>query len=62
MQKNIIHVLELVWLSLAVLSLLAGIYNWMQAGISESIMFFVIALMSVLMYLYRRNLRKSRKD
>ncbi len=62
MQKSIIHILELVWLSLTVLSFLAGIYNWYQAGFSESIMFFVIMFVSLLMYIYRRNLRKSRKD
>ncbi len=62
MQRSIIHILELVWLSLAGLSLLAGIYNWHQAGFSESIMFFVIMFVSLLMYIYRRNLRKSRKD
>jgi hypothetical protein len=59
MNKNLTHVLEIVWLSLAILSFLAGIYNWYSHGGGESIMFFVMMLLAVMMYFYRRNLRKS---
>ena len=61
MSNRFIHILELVWISLAVLSFLAGLYNWYHLGFEESLMFFVITLLSLIMYFYRRNLRRSRK-
>ncbi|MFP4366136.1 MAG: hypothetical protein ACLFQA_03480 [Bacteroidales bacterium] len=61
MNRNLAHILEIVWLTLAILSLLAGIYNWYQPESGDSIMFFVITLLSLMMYFYRRNLRKSKK-
>ncbi|MGF1586303.1 MAG: hypothetical protein ACFCUM_13340 [Bacteroidales bacterium] len=61
MNPKIIHLLELVWISLAILSFLAGIYNWYQTGFNDSMMFFVITILSFMMFLYRRNLRKSQK-
>jgi hypothetical protein len=60
MNRNLIHVLELVWLSLALLSLLAGIYNWYRIGAGDSFMFFIMALLAGMMYFYRRHLRKSK--
>ncbi len=56
------NILELVWLSLAILSFLAAVYNWYQAGFSESVIFFIMTFISALMYLYRRNMRISRKN
>jgi hypothetical protein len=60
MNKNLTHVLEIVWLSVAILSLLAGIYNWYSHGAGESLMFLVIMLLALMMYVFRRNLRKSK--
>lgn len=61
MNRNVLHLLEIVWISLAVLSFLAGLYNWSRIGFRESLMFFVISLLSLMMYFFRRNLRKSQK-
>jgi len=61
MNNRVTHILEVVWISLAVLGFLAGVYNWYMLGPGESAMFFVIAVLSVAMYFYRRNLRRSGK-
>jgi hypothetical protein len=57
MNRNILRMLELVWLAIALLSLLAGIYNWHMFGFGESSMFFIIALLAFMMYFYRKHLR-----
>jgi hypothetical protein len=51
--------LEVVWLVIAVLSLLAGIYNLTRTGPGDSTMFFIIALIAFMMYFYRKNLRRK---
>ncbi len=62
MNSRHFHVLEIVWLLLALLGLLAGIYNWFRSGPGESVMFFIIAALAFMMYFFRRNLRKSKKS
>jgi len=59
MQNKIIHILELVWLSLAIISFLAGLYNFYKLGLQESLMFFAITFIALMMYFYRRHLRRS---
>lgn len=61
MNRNLAHILEIVWLTLAILGFLAGIYSWYQPGNGDSLMFLVITLLALMMYFYRRNLRKSKK-
>jgi hypothetical protein len=57
MNRNILIMLEVVWLLIALLSLLAGIYNLIGADPGESTMFFIIALIAFMMYFYRKHLR-----
>lgn len=61
MNRNLAYILEIVWLTIAILGFLAGIYNWYQPGDGDSLMFLVITLLALMMYFYRRNLRKSKK-
>jgi Flp pilus assembly protein TadB len=61
MSHKLTRILEIVWLSLAILSFLAGLYNWYGHGPGESVMFFVITLLSLMMYFFRRNMRRSKK-
>lgn len=59
MHNRLTYILEIVWMSLAIISFLAGLYNWYESGLQESLMFFVITFLAIMMYFYRRNLRKS---
>jgi len=61
MNRKVLFTLEMVWLAIAVISIAAALYNWYELGFGESIMFFVITLLSLMMYFFRRNLRKSQK-
>jgi energy-converting hydrogenase Eha subunit C len=61
MNRKTIHLLEIVWLTLGIISLLAGIYNWLDVGLTESMMFFIITLVSIMMYFHRRHIRRSSK-
>jgi hypothetical protein len=54
--------LEIIWLTLGILSLLAGIYNRMVQGREENLIFLIMALLAFMMYFYRRNLRKSKNQ
>ena len=61
MHNRLTYILEIVWMSLAIISFPAGLYNWYESGLQESLMFFVITFLAIMMYFYRRNLRKSQK-
>jgi hypothetical protein len=61
MNRREFHVLEIIWLVLALTGLFAGIYHWFRLGIQEALMFFIIAALATMMYFFRRNLRKSKK-
>ena len=61
MNNRLIHTLEVVWLIIALLSFISGIYNLIYSGVQESLMFFLITFISLIMYLFRRRLRKSQK-
>ena len=59
MNKKLVYILEIVWLALAVLSFLAGLFIWYVEEFNESLMLFAITVISLFMYFYRRRLRKS---
>ncbi len=61
MNNKMVYILEIVWLVLAILSLLAGLFTWYSEGLGESLMLFIITIISIFMYFYRRKLRKSQK-
>ncbi|MDX9845440.1 MAG: hypothetical protein RBT74_00540 [Tenuifilaceae bacterium] len=53
------RILEVVWLILAVVCLGFAIYATVTVGIDQSYMFFVLALVAVLMYFIRRHRRRT---
>ena len=59
--KNIrfAYILEIVWLCCAVIALLAGVHKTVVNGFSESYIFFIIVVISFLMYSVRRYIRKN---
>lgn len=62
MIKTLAFIVELIWLALSIFSFVTGIYETFQKGIGESYWFFIITAISVLMYFYRKNLRKKREN
>jgi len=62
MKNKITYILEVAWLIVAVLSIFAGIHRTINEGLRHSWLFFLIALISLTMYLLRRNLRKNMKS
>lgn len=61
MNNNILKFLETTWLVIAVFSLAAGVYNLLKTGLTDSYIMFGISVISLFMFFYRRNLRKSRE-
>ncbi len=59
MKQTPVRTLEIVWLIATLLSFLAGIHKTYFHGLTNSYPFFIIFLLSLLMYINRRNLRKS---
>jgi hypothetical protein len=52
--------LEIIWLITAILAIIAGIHKTYFQGIQKSYQFLIIFLLALLMYVNRRNLRKSK--
>lgn len=53
------RILEVVWLVLAVICLGFAIYATATVGFNQSYMFFILALVAVLMYFIRRHRRRT---
>jgi hypothetical protein len=62
MNKRAAHFLEYLWLGLGVITLATGIYETLRSGFSDSYLFFIMTVISLFMYSYRRRLRKSREN
>jgi len=60
MKQIPVKTLEIVWLIACILAFLAGIHKTYYQGLTNSYQFFIIFLLSLLMYLNRRNHRKSK--
>ncbi len=60
MKQIPVKTLEIIWLTAAILAALAGLHKTYFHGFASSYQFFIIFLLSLLMYLNRRNLRKSK--
>ncbi len=54
------RILESLWLVLSLICLGTGVYNTLQNGFRDSVLFFIFALIALLMYLLRRNMRKNK--
>ncbi len=59
MNKKFIIALEIIWLIIAILSLIAGLHKTYYQSFSESYLFFIITFIAILMYSFRRYKRKS---
>ncbi len=53
------RILEVVWLLLAAICLGFAIYATVTVGFNQSYMFFILALVAVLMYFIRRHRRRT---
>lgn len=60
-KKNKTGIMEYVWIAVAVLSLVTGIHKTIKYGFNESYLFFIFAAISILLFFYRRYLRKNMK-
>jgi len=61
MKRNLPFYLEMMWLLVAISSLLFAVYRSSNVGFNESIMLYVIAALASLMYGSRRYLRKTQE-
>jgi ABC-type Fe3+ transport system permease subunit len=62
MNKKAALVLEYMWLILGIITLASGIYETIRSGFSEAYLFFIMTVISLFMFSYRRRLRKSRES
>ena len=54
--------LEILWVITSALCLFAGIRQTYYEGFSKSYIFFIFSLTAFIMFLLRRNIRKSNKE
>ena len=59
MAKNKAFIMEHVWLMVTVISIGFGIHATIKEGIGEGYVFGIIALFSIALFFWRRNLRKN---
>lgn len=57
--NKLAYILELIWLGLSVFCLGVGFWATYKSGFAISYMFFVLAAVALLMYLFRRSRRKK---
>jgi len=62
MKQKLPFLLEIIWLLVAIFSILFAIVRTYNFGFKENIMLYVVAMIACLMYGSRRYLRKSRED
>jgi hypothetical protein len=61
MKQKLPYLLEIIWLLVAIFSILFALVRTFNLGFKENIMLYVIALLACLMYGFRRYLRKTRE-
>lgn len=52
---------EYLWLAIATVSLIAGLQQWYSSSLENAALFFVMLIVAVLMYSFRRKLRQNNK-
>jgi len=60
MKQKLPFILEIIWLIVAIISILFAIVRTNNLGFKENIMLYIIAMLASLMYGSRRYLRKTR--
>lgn len=53
---------EYLWLAIAFISLIAGLQQWYTSSLENAALFFVMLVVSILMYYFRRKLRLNHKN
>ncbi len=61
MKQKLPFLLEMIWLLVAIFSILFAIVRTYNVGFNENIMLYIVAMLACLMYGSRRYLRKSRE-
>ncbi|MFT5750084.1 MAG: hypothetical protein ACI93S_001357 [Ancylomarina sp.] len=61
MKRKLPYLLEIIWLLVAIFSILFAIVRTFNFGFKENIMLYVIGILACLMYGSRRYLRKTRE-
>jgi len=62
MRNKLPLALEILWIFTAILCLFAAIHQTYYEGFSKSYVFFIFSSVAFIMYLLRRQIRKSNKD
>ena len=62
MKNNLARALEILWIITSVLCLFAGIHQTYHEGFSKSYLFFIFSFIAFIMYLLRKEIRKSKKE
>ena len=62
MKNKLARSLEFLWVVTSVLCLFAAIHQTYYEGFSKSYIFFIFSFVAFIMYLLRRQIRKSKKD
>ncbi|GEM_PF-824467 len=57
--KQLVFILELIWLGLAIFCIGLGAWVMVKAGLNSGYIFFVMAAVAFLMYMLRRSRRKK---
>jgi len=62
MKSKFSKALEIIWLITSVICIITGIHQTINEGISQSYIFFIFSFVALVMYLLRRQIRKSNKS
>ncbi|MCB2197296.1 MAG: hypothetical protein KQH79_15660 [Bacteroidetes bacterium] len=62
MKNKFARALEILWIITSVLCLIAGVHQTYNEGLSNSYLFFIFSFVAFIMYLLRKEIRKSKKE
>lgn len=62
MKDKLARTFEILWVVISILCLLAGIHQTYSEGLSKSYLFFIFSFVAFIMYLLRKEIRKSKKE
>lgn len=62
MRNKLAQGLEIIWLVTSLLCLIAAVHQTYYEGFSESYLFFIFSFIAFIMYLLRKEIRKTKKD
>jgi 4-hydroxybenzoate polyprenyltransferase len=62
MKKQRKHPMEILWICMALMCMIIAIIRTVKFGIDEAKAMYVFSILSALMYLWRRHLRKKEEE